>query len=83
MCTAVTRGFVGVKLSGSLRKYGSFIVRTVSIIRVIANPSISFTVKYGWNGMLSVTFHRTTIIFTRKSLKFLMVVLTKLARAKV
>jgi hypothetical protein len=46
MCTGVTRGFAGVKLSGSLRMYGSFRVSTVSIIKVIANPRMFFTVKY-------------------------------------
>ena len=54
MCTGVTSGFAGVKLSGSLRIYGSFRVNTVSIIRVIANPTICFAVKYGWNGILCV-----------------------------
>jgi hypothetical protein len=43
-----------VKLSGSLRMYGSFSVNTVSVIKVIMNPTMSFTVKYGWNGILSV-----------------------------
>ena len=32
MCTGVTKGFAGVKLSGSLNLYGSFRVTTVSII---------------------------------------------------
>lgn len=54
MCTGVTRGFAGVKLSGSLRMYGSFRVNTVSAIIVRMKPRISFTVKYGWNGILSV-----------------------------
>jgi hypothetical protein len=53
--TGVTRGFAGVKLSGSLRMYGSFRASTVSIIRVRVNPKISLTVKYGWNGILSVS----------------------------
>jgi hypothetical protein len=43
-----------VKLSGSLRMYGSFRVRAVRIIKVIMNPKMSFTVKYGLNGILSV-----------------------------
>jgi hypothetical protein len=54
MCTGVTRGFAGTKLSGSLRMYGSFRVRIVKARIVSANPKISFTVKYGWNGILSV-----------------------------
>lgn len=54
MCTGVTSGFAGVKLSGSPRRYGSFRVRTDSSIIITANPTMSFTVKYGWNGILSV-----------------------------
>jgi len=34
--------------------YGSFRVSAVRIMRVIMNPRVSFTVKYGWNGILSV-----------------------------
>jgi len=45
MCTGVTSGFAGVKLSGSLRVYGSFSVRIVRAIMVIMNPKTSFTVK--------------------------------------
>jgi len=45
MCTGVTRGLAGVKLSGSLKMYGSFRVRIVKAIRVIVNPKISLTVK--------------------------------------
>jgi hypothetical protein len=37
--------YVCIKLSGSLRMYGSFRDNTVSIIIVIANPRMSFTVK--------------------------------------
>ena len=33
--------------------YGSFRVNTVNIM-VIVNPKISFTVKYGWYGILSL-----------------------------
>jgi hypothetical protein len=54
MWAGVTRGFAGVKLSGSLRVYGSFRVSTVNIIKVIKNSTMSFTVKYWWNGILSV-----------------------------
>jgi hypothetical protein len=32
LCTGVTNGFAGVKLSGSLKMQGSFSVSTVSII---------------------------------------------------
>jgi hypothetical protein len=41
-------------LSGALRIYGSFRVNTVSAIIMIVNPRISFSVKYRWNGILSV-----------------------------
>jgi len=52
MCAGVTRGFAGVK-SASLKMYGSFRVNIVSIVMVIMNPKMSFTVKQGWNGILS------------------------------
>ena len=45
MCTGVTKVFAGVKLSGSLRIYGSFRVKMVRAIMVIINPTMSFTVK--------------------------------------
>jgi len=45
MCTGATSGFAGVKLSGSLRIYGSFSVRIVSAIIVIMKPKMSFTAK--------------------------------------
>jgi len=54
MCSGVTKGFGGVKLSGSLKMYGSFRVSIVRTIIVIANPKMPFTVKCGWNGILSV-----------------------------
>jgi len=41
MCTGVTEGFAGVKLSGSLKMYGSFRVNIVRVIIVIANPRMS------------------------------------------
>jgi hypothetical protein len=45
ICTGVTRGCAGVKLSGSLKMFGSFRVNAVSIMMVTANPKITFTVK--------------------------------------
>jgi len=45
MCTGVTKGFAGVKLSGSLRIYGSFRVRMVRAIMAIVNPTMSLNVK--------------------------------------
>jgi len=50
----VTSGLAGVKLSGSLSIYGSFRVKNVRAIKMIVNPRISFVVKYGWKGILSV-----------------------------
>lgn len=45
MCTGVTSGFAGVKLSGSLRIYGSLRVTADSTIIVIVNPTMSLAVK--------------------------------------
>jgi len=45
MCTGVTRECAGVNLSWSLRIHSSFRVNIVSIMMVIANPKMSFTVK--------------------------------------
>jgi len=45
MCTGVTEGFAGVKLSGSFSLCGSFRVNIVSAMIVIANPKMFFTVK--------------------------------------
>jgi hypothetical protein len=46
MCTGgVTEEFAGVKLSGSLKMYGSFNVSTVRTIIVTANNKVSFAVK--------------------------------------
>jgi len=45
ICTGVTKGFAGVKLSGSLKMYGSFSVRILKAIIAIVNPTISLTVK--------------------------------------
>jgi hypothetical protein len=54
MCTGVTSGFAGVKLSGSPRIYGSLRVTVDRTIIVIVNPTMSLAVKYGWKGILSV-----------------------------
>jgi hypothetical protein len=45
MCTGVTSGLAGVKLSGSPNRYGSFSVRAVRAVIVSATPKMSFTVK--------------------------------------
>jgi hypothetical protein len=63
MCTGVTSGLAGMKLSGSLRMYGSFRASTINIIMVNANPRISFTVKYGWNGIVSVFWFSPSGLF--------------------
>jgi hypothetical protein len=55
ICTGVTRGFTGVKLSGSPRMYGSFSESVDSAVKKITNPTMSLVVKYGWNGILSVS----------------------------
>jgi len=47
MYTGITKGSAGVKLSGSLKMYGSCKVNIVRAIIVIANPRMFFTVKYG------------------------------------
>ena len=52
-----------MKLSGSLRMYGSFRASTINIIMVNANPRISFTVKYGWNGIVSVFWFSPSGLF--------------------
>jgi Mg2+/citrate symporter len=63
MCTGVTRGFAGVKLSGSLKMCGSFRVNTVGIMMGTGNPTISFTVKYRWNGILYVSLFNPSGLF--------------------
>lgn len=63
MCTGVTSGFAGVKLSGSLSRYGSFRTTPVRIMMVMVNPRMSFTVKYGWNGILSVFLFNPSGLF--------------------
>lgn len=45
MCTGVTSGFAGVKLSGSARIYGSLRVTVDRAIIVIVNPTMSLAVK--------------------------------------
>ena len=45
VCAGVAIGFAGVKLSGSLKMYGSIRDNIVRIIMVIENPKISFTLN--------------------------------------
>jgi len=54
---------VGMKLSGSLKVCGSCRVNIASIITVIASSKMSFTVKYGWNGILSVFLFNPSGLF--------------------
>lgn len=51
----MTNGFAGMKLSGSPSRYGSFSDNIDSIIISKMNPTVSLIVKYGWNGILSVS----------------------------
>ena len=44
-CTGVAKGSAGMKLSGSLKMYGSFRVNISTAIIVTANPRLFFTVK--------------------------------------
>lgn len=53
MCGGVTRGFAGVKFSGSPSRLGENRARDMSRSSMIINPSRSFMEKYGWNGILS------------------------------
>jgi hypothetical protein len=45
MCTGVTSGFAGMKLSGSLKIYGSVSDRFDKIMIVMMNPVMSFAEK--------------------------------------
>lgn len=53
ICGGVTRGFAGVKFSGSPNRLGVNRARVVRRRSMIVNPSRSFREKYGWNGILS------------------------------
>lgn len=55
MCGGVTRGFAGVKLSGSPSKLGANNARQERASRATANPRRSLYEKYGWNGILSAS----------------------------
>jgi hypothetical protein len=63
MCTGVTSGLAGVKLSGSPSKYGLFNDNVVNIVIITINPTMSLVVKYGWNGILSVSLFRPVGLF--------------------
>ena len=55
MWGGVTRGFAGVKLSGSPSRFGANNAREVSAIKRAANPSRSLYEKYGWKEILSAS----------------------------
>lgn len=44
-----------MKLSGSPSRYGSFKDSVDNTINRMMKPTISLLVKYGWNGILSVS----------------------------
>lgn len=47
MCTGVTRGLAGIKLSGSPSEYGFRSVRRIRAASIIMNPTRSLNEKYG------------------------------------
>jgi hypothetical protein len=65
---------MGVKLSVSLRRYGFFRVSAVTIIMVIANPRMSFTVKYGWIPFQTFYINFICITYGHMSIPNLMLV---------
>lgn len=54
MCTGVTKGFAGMKLSGSPNIYGLIKVTATKIKIMIKNPTMSLKEKYGWKEILSI-----------------------------
>lgn len=59
----MTRGFAGVKLSGSPKRLGENRARQVSARRRIANPKRSLYEKYGWKEILSASEFRPVGLF--------------------
>jgi hypothetical protein len=51
----VTRGFAGLKFSGSPRRFGLRSVKRTKALNRIRIPARSLIVKYGWKGILSVS----------------------------
>ena len=62
-CTGVTNGLAGMKLSVSLRRYGSFRERVDRAVNKMMKPTMSLVTKYGWNGILSVSLFRPRGLF--------------------
>lgn len=63
MCGGVTRGFAGVKLSGSPRRFGVNRAMDVKAVSITAKPSKSLYEKYGWKGILSAFEFRPVGLF--------------------
>jgi hypothetical protein len=59
----VTRGLAGIKLSGSPRRLGENITTSIKKNNITKNPNISFVVKYGWKGILSVSLFNPKGLF--------------------
>lgn len=55
MCGGVTRGFAGVKFSGSPRRVGENNVRDVRASSISTKPRRSLYEKYGWKEILSAS----------------------------
>jgi len=55
MCGGVTRGFAGVKLSGSPRRLGVKSAIDARAIRSATKPRRSLYEKYGWKEILSAS----------------------------
>jgi hypothetical protein len=52
-----------MKLSGSPKMYGSFRVNVDSAAKRMMNPIMPLVVKYGWNGILSVSVSNLSGLF--------------------
>lgn len=55
MWGGVTRGFAGVKFSGSPNRFGENSARDVRASSIAAKPSRSLYEKYGWKEILSAS----------------------------
>lgn len=59
----VTKGFAGVKFSGSPNKLGENRASEARASSIITNPRISLYTKYGWKGILSASEFNPTGLF--------------------
>lgn len=55
MCGGVTRGFAGVKLSGSPSRFGENRANDVRASNITTKPRRSLYEKYGWKEILSAS----------------------------